>query len=119
MSTTPLSDTTVELSVSDPFEFATECGDRPHPGTIADSSPDAILVQLDPPLRYRGKQLIAAVARPRHVGDSTQRLVVDRKLFVNILFLEREVAGLNALSPTEPGVAAIGTAFVGQVADSA
>lgn len=111
MTTMSLANTAVELSVSDPFEFGTECGDKPHPGTVADVSPEAILVRLDPPLRYQGKQLVAAIARPRHTGDSTHRLSTDRKLFVNILFLERELAGLDSLSPTEPGVAAIGTAI--------
>jgi hypothetical protein len=112
MTTTALANTSVAVSVSDPFEFGTECGDRPFSGTIVDATPDAVLVRLDKPLKYQGKTLLAAVVRPRHAGDSTAQLQSEGKLFANILFLARDVATLAGLSAKEEGVPAIGTTTV-------
>jgi hypothetical protein len=101
----------VELWVSDPFEFGTECGVGPFKGTVVDTTSEALLVRLHEPFEYGGKRLVAAVARPRHVGDSTDLLATTGKLIVNILFLFREVPTLGALSPKEEGEAAVGSAI--------
>jgi len=111
--TTTCGPTSVELWVSDPFEFGTECGVGPFKAVVLDRSSEAVLVRLSEPFEYEGKRLVGAVIRPRHVGDSTEVLVASGKLIANILFLFREVPKLEALSPHEDGEAAIGSAIAG------
>jgi hypothetical protein len=102
----------LELSVSDPWEFGTECGPGPFRGRVTDVRKDALTVRLDVPLGYHGKQLIAAVVRPRHAGESTDVLMQTRRLIANFLFLTHDLPSLAALQPAEVGIAAIGSANV-------
>lgn len=110
MSTTQLLNSVVDLSVSDPWEFGTECGEGPFSGRVTDVAKDALMVRLETPLRYQGKQLVAVIVRPRYTGDSTDLLVQTRRLLANFLFLTRDVSSVAALRPSEDGIAAIGTA---------
>ncbi len=112
MTTSTLENMAVAVSVSDPFEFGSECGERPFAGAIVDATMEAALVRLDKPLEYQGKTLLAAVVRPRHVGDSIYQLQSDGKLLVNILFLLRDLTALSELGTKDDGVPAIGTTTV-------
>lgn len=110
MSMTQLLNSVVDLSVSDPWEFGTECGEGPFSGLVTDAAKDALTVRLERPLRYQGKQLVAVVVRPRYKGESTDSLVQTRRLVANFLFLTRDVSSLATLRPLEDGIAAIGSA---------
>jgi hypothetical protein len=108
--TTTLVNSIVDLSVSDPWEFGTECGEGPFRGRVVDVAEGALAVRLEAPLQYRGKTLVAAIVRPRHGGESTEVLKQTRRLVANFLFLTRDVSSLGALRRSEDGVAAIGSA---------
>jgi hypothetical protein len=111
MTTTQLLNSVVDLSVSDPWAFGSECGPGPFPGKVTDVTEDALLVRLDSPLRYQGGQLIAVIVRPRYTGESTGMLTRQRRLTTNFLFLTRDVSSFVALCPSEDGVSAIGSAI--------
>lgn len=112
MSPRHLINSQVDLYVSDPWEFGTECGEGPFSGTVTDVAKDALTVRLETPLRYQGKDLVAVVVRPRYTGESTDLLTRTRQLVANFLFLTRNVQSLAALLPLEDGIAAIGSANV-------
>ena len=98
----------VHLTISDPWEFGTECGVGPFGGDILDASSEVILLRLRRPLSYQGRQLGYAVARPRHTGDTTQLLDQRRSLAVGLLLLDHDIESLEALTGKESGVAALG-----------
>jgi hypothetical protein len=110
MSANPLLDSILDLMVSDPWEFGTECGTAPFSASVTDASQDALLVHLEKSLRYQGKKLVCVLVRPRHAGDSVNTLIQSRKLMANFLFLAREVSSLAGLRESEDGIAAIGSA---------
>ena len=98
----------VELAVSDPWEFGTECGDKPIRGTLTGANASLLVVRLASPLNYQGLRLVGAIVRPRHVGESTDVLAATGELMANFLFVPREISSLADIRPAEPGVAAIG-----------
>lgn len=112
MTATQLLDMVVDLTVSDPWEFGTECGDGPFRGRVIDSSGDALAIRLEAPLRFQGMQLATVIVRPRHTGESMDVLVSARRLSANLLFLTSSVTSLSAFKCSGGGVAAIGTATV-------
>ena len=112
MTATQLLNMVVDLTVTDPWAFGTECGDGPFRGKVIDTSSDALAIRLEAPLRFQGMQLVTVIVRPRHTGESTDVLITARRLAANLLFLTSSVTSLGALKRSEDGVAAIGTATV-------
>jgi len=60
--------TKVDVFVSDPWEFGTECGSGPFTGRVVEIDDDAYLIRLDTSLNYRGLSFKSLIAKPRHVG---------------------------------------------------
>lgn len=108
--TRDLSNCEAVLTVSDPWEFGTECGTGPFMGKVVDQTPEMIVVVLQRLIEYRGKILRTIVARPRHAGDSPQSAFL-RAMPANLMLLPLEVYRSDDLRPavTKDGVAAIGT----------
>lgn len=110
MSTTSLLNLPVNITISDPWEFGTECGPGPFDGTITDATSDRLIVRLLSPVVYRGKTLKSAVARPRRAGD-LPATVAFRALAANLILLpvDVQVAAQVDTGTTRDGVAAVGT----------
>jgi hypothetical protein len=68
----------VELLVSEPWEFGTECGVGPFGGVIIDATAETLLIRLTKPISCAGKMLHTAAARPRHVGDRPEAIMTKR-----------------------------------------
>jgi hypothetical protein len=69
MSTTNLLNLAVSITVSDPWEFGTECGTGPFAGTITDVASDWLIIRLAVPIAYRGNEAVgskSASGLPRH-----------------------------------------------------
>lgn len=86
MSNEALRNLAVELVVSDPWEFGSECGTGPFPGMISSADESEILIRFAAPIVYRGRSFVTAVARPRHAGLSIVS-VVSGPLAANIVLL--------------------------------
>ena len=112
MTASQLLNMVVDLTVTDPWEFGTECGDGPFRGKVIDASSAALAIRLEAPLRFQGMALVMVIVRPRHTGESTDVLVTARRLSANCLFLTSGVTSLGDLGRSVDGVAAIGTAAV-------
>jgi hypothetical protein len=108
MTTPELCRRLVELHVSDPWEFGTDCGEGPFRCRVVDATEAAALTHLEIPLRYRGTQIVAAIVRPRGVGQSMNILLRQGSINSNFLFLPHLATSLGELSDAEPGIAAIG-----------
>ena len=109
MSTRRLLGRMVDLSVSDPWEFGTECGPGPFSGRVTDAAADALTARLELPPKLQGRELVAVVVRPRYTGESMDLLVRSRQLVANVLFLTRESSSLAGVHSVEHGVAAVGS----------
>jgi hypothetical protein len=68
MNTSGLVGAKVDVLVSDPWEFGTECGVGPFPALV-ESANGELLLRLEAPIQYRGAQLLSVVAAPRHSPD--------------------------------------------------
>lgn len=110
MSTASLLNLAVSVTVSDPWEFGTECGTGPFGGIITDVSSDRLIVRLSAPITYCGKSLRTVVARPRHANDLPST-VGSRPLVANLILLPLDLQAAAQISPgtTRDGVAAVGT----------
>ncbi len=110
MSTHNLLNLSVEILVSEPWEFGTECGVGPFGGIIIDATAEKLLILLSKPITYSGKTLHTVAARPRHVGD-TPEAVMTKRLSANFMLLPQQIDSIAKLQPdvTRDGVAAIGT----------
>lgn len=109
MSATQLLGGLVDVSVSDPWEFGTECGPGPFSGKVTDIAVDALTVRLEAPLQFQGQELVAVVVRPRHTGESMDLLVRSRHIVANLFFMARDFSSLATLHSVEHGVAAVGS----------
>lgn len=109
MTTTHLANMSVDITVSDPWEFGTECGVGPFRGRVVAQDTDALAVTLEKPLLYQGQSLMAVVVRPRHVGETVASLGAQRQLLAGLLFSTKEVLSSADFVTIENGVAAIGT----------
>jgi hypothetical protein len=109
MSTTTAKTRAVDVWISDPWEFGTECGEGPFGAVITDQTTNEFLLRLEVPLLYQGRQLTNAIARPRHTGDNVAMLSLSARLDVGLLFVERSMQSLSDVSNKESGVPAIGS----------
>jgi hypothetical protein len=100
----------VNITVSDPWEFGTECGTGPFAGAITNLSAEALIIQLRSPVPYRGRVFRRVLARPRHAGDVPSKAGVA-PLFANLWFLSSDVQPGSEFGPdvTRDGLAAVGT----------
>ena len=99
----------VALSISDPWDFGTECGTGPFTGTIARIDDEQFVVQLDHPISYRGRVLRIGVVRARHIGERIGS-VRSRTLAANILLLPLSLAEMTPSADTQRGVSVVGSA---------
>jgi hypothetical protein len=101
----------VEVHVSDPWEFGTECGVGPFLAIVVDAEPGALLLRLQSPIEYRGRRFQTILARPRYAPVSAGPLLDSGQLAVNLALLVEEVPLLAAVTlATRAGmVAAIGS----------
>ncbi len=100
-----LNNIAVEITVSDPWEFGTQCGVGPFIGRVVEARSDAVAVAFDVPLLYEGKPLASVVIRARYVSDQIAALGDGQELAANFLFTSNEGIGQRG----ETGVAAIGS----------
>ena len=100
----------VDLTVSDPWEFGTECGIGPFRGTITDADDDRILIRLEEELHYQGKELNTVISRPRHYGDDNRAILSNGRLAANMLLMSAKFTVLGELTRDEAGcsIAVIG-----------
>jgi hypothetical protein len=100
----------VTITVSDPWEFGTECGTGPFGGIVSDVTSDRLVVRLSTPIVYRGRVLSVVLARSRHVGD-TPATVGLRPLHANLILFPDEgpITGHAGAESTRQGVSAVGT----------
>jgi len=101
----------VEIRVSDPWEFGTECGIGPFPAMVTSVEPAALLLHLETPIRYRGVELLSVRVMPRHAPGTIERLVSEGRLAANLSFLRVEAGTLaDVADDAKAGmVPAIGT----------
>lgn len=110
MSTSSLHNLAVSITVSDPWEFGTECGTGPFAGIITDVSSDRLIIRLSAPIAYRGKSLRTVLARPRHAND-LPATVGSGRLLANLILVPLDLQFAAQIGPetTQKGVAAVGT----------
>ena len=110
MSTTSLFNRQVEVTISDPWEFGTECGTGPFIGTVVDLAAETIVIALQQSIGYQGRNLFMIIARPRH-ADGMPAIVLLQPMPANLMLLPLEICKAADLRPTltKDGVAAIGT----------
>jgi hypothetical protein len=107
MTTKNLINTRVAITISDPWEFGTQCGVGPFFGRVVEARSDAVAVVLDMPILYEGKPLASAVIRARYVGDQITALGDGHEVVANFLFSSD--VGILLGRQSETGVAAIGS----------
>lgn len=100
----------IDLTVSDPWEFGNECGVGPFGSEVVDHSDEAILVKLKEALFYKGSRLSSVIIRGRYARSPYNLLRQQGALSASFLFLHNEVGSLQELGGKETGVAAIGAA---------
>lgn len=73
-------DQRIEITVSDPWDFVTECGSGPFPATVLRAGSDGskevpdLLISLDSPPRFQNTECKLFVARPRATPSKGSRL---------------------------------------------
>jgi hypothetical protein len=97
MNTSGLVGAKVDVLVSDPWEFGTECGVGPFPALV-ESANGELLLRLEAPIQYRGAQLLSVVAAPRHSPDSIDSLASAGRLCANMSFLRTLVTNSSELT---------------------
>jgi hypothetical protein len=101
----------VQILVSDPWEFGTECGVGPFAAVITAAKPDVLLLTLEVPIEYQGARLKTVVARPHFVSGEIVSLTSEGHLDANFAILRVSVATLSEVTDdAETGmVSAIGS----------
>jgi hypothetical protein len=77
----------VQILVSDPWEFGTECGVGPFAAVVTSAENDALLLSLEVPIDYHGARLKTVVATPRHAPGKVEPLLSKGSLATNLAFL--------------------------------
>jgi hypothetical protein len=100
----------VEIMVTDPWEFGSDCGTGPFAGTTIDTIANGLVIQLDRPIQYRGQEFRTVLARPRHERDPLDA-IATRRVAANLLLIPRDLPPGAEVKPsaTEDGMAAVGT----------
>ena len=98
MSISSLIGNRVEVLVSDPWEFGTECGVGPFVAVVLSATPEILLLRLEAPIEYRGERLTSLVVTPRHAPGRTDPLVSEGQLAANLCLLQSSVATLAELT---------------------
>lgn len=89
---TELDGMSVQLIVSDPWDFVTAAGSGPFRAGIVEldgSSPTRMLPKLKTPIEYRNIRCEFLVASPRHADDLPANLLIGRAIHVNVLCIGR------------------------------
>lgn len=110
MSSVTLLNLSVAITISDPWEFGTECGTGPFMGNVMDANSEMLVISLSEPVTYQGRTLHTVVVRPRYQGDLPGS-VVSKAVSSNLMLLPasiRTIADVKS-SNTRDGIAAIGT----------
>src|SRR5712691_1305982 len=111
------------LTISDPWDFGTECGVGPFYGRVTDSGTKRIadedvqraLVMLDRPINYSNTNHVSAICSVRHEGTALDDLGTESKVSVNITLLPKEAKTFREISRDDfrKGFAAIGSLQLG------
>ena len=109
MSVASLKDSQVSISVSEPWEFGTECGTGPFIGIVSDATEERLVIALTAPIAYQGKTLKTVIAGPRHKGVGTQT-ITQKAMSANLMLLPNTIRSVSECIPggQPDGVAAIG-----------
>ena len=101
----------VQVLVSDPWEFGTECGVGPFAGNIADIDKEMLLITLETPISCQGSKLYSIVAQARHAPASLERLAEGKRLEANLFMLRSRMTNASELSDEVKtgGVPALGS----------
>jgi hypothetical protein len=86
MSTPLIAGQIVQLHVSDPWEFGSECGVGPFTARVVDVREASLLLSLEPPIPFRSAQLRSVLVRPRHVGATVDAINSSAGLAANCAF---------------------------------
>lgn len=115
----------VALTVSDPWEFGTECGVRSFYGKVTDFGIEKIgdvdiertLVTLDAPINYSSANYVSAICHVRHEGASLEDLEAGLNASVNITLLPIEANTFGDINSENfrSGFAASGSLQLAQV----
>ena len=99
------------VTISDPWEFGTECGVGPFAGRIEDLENTRLLLKLNYPICFRKVNLLSAISQLRYVNSSFDDLLLGRSLATNLVLLPISPRTLNEISAEEfrRGIAAVGT----------
>ena len=85
----------VQVLVSDPWEFGTECGVSPHGARFIECDDEGVgLFELEPPLEYRSKVFHRFSASARSEADSLEDILagkVDATVNMQLLDEDREL----------------------------
>jgi len=102
--------TEVDVLVSDPWEFGTECGAGPFPGSVIEASGHCIVIRLLKPVVFDGALISTVVASARHTEDSFDT-VSECMMPANLVLQDRTPdAALASATPTQhKEIAAIGS----------
>jgi hypothetical protein len=80
----------VLISISDPWDFGTECGVGPFSGQCHSLGQGEYLVKLEHSISYRDRIFQAAIVRPRHAGINISSVPDEVSIeSANILLIER------------------------------
>ena len=99
-------------TISDPWEFGTECGVGPFFGYVADYDDIRILVILEKPITYRGGSYGCVIGRPRHSTHLDIDLLAVSDVPMNLGLYEGCIS--LAEEGTAPGIAVTGSLRVTQ-----
>ena len=110
MNAAELKDSQVSILISDPWEFATECGTGPFTGLVTDATEERLVIVLRSPIAYQGRTLNTIIAQSRHVGVGIGA-VATGAMASNLLFLPNRLDSVAELSSSMrvAGIAAVGT----------
>jgi hypothetical protein len=100
----------VQILVSDPWEFGTQCGVGPF-AAVVEGADSELLLRLETPIPYRGVRLLSVVATPRYRADTIDSLASAGRLSANMYLLPALVTNPSDLTDQAKAgmVAAIGS----------
>ncbi|MEM9280995.1 MAG: hypothetical protein AAGA96_04150 [Verrucomicrobiota bacterium] len=83
----------VALKISDPWDLGESLGWKSYTAQVLAEDEEKVLIRLDEPFTYKGKQREYFVASARHQGDSVAQLAKGKPLFSTMSQIDSD--GIN------------------------
>ena len=96
----------VEIWISDPWEWQTELGPGPHGAQIVEEGDGGTLLRLAVPVSFKNRRIEFLIAQPRHRNQGWDELARGQTVPTNFAFAEKTGKGWSAMAHT--GVSLIG-----------